>query len=129
MANYNVRVLGFRGVQQIPLINSRQFSSDSVVQLVYPYEFSQVLVVAGGGGPVSSAADPGKNTQILRIEVPDGQTIRYEINPPGRAVAAGPQSPAYRGRISSHLLLDGPCRSPTLARIREPTGFCHHRSA
>jgi len=98
MANYNVRVLGFRGVQQIPLINSRQFSSDSVMQLVYPYEFSQVLVVAGNGGPVSSAADPGKSTTILRIEVPDGQTIRYEINPPGRAIAAGANSPSLSGK-------------------------------
>jgi hypothetical protein len=98
MANYNVRVLGFRGVQQIPLINSRQFSSDSVFQLIYPYEFSQTLSIAPGGGAVSSAADAGKQTQILRIEVPDGQTIRYEINPPGRAIAAGANSPSLSGK-------------------------------
>ena len=98
MANYNCRIFGYRGVTQLPLILSKQMSTDSVVQLVQPYEFSQTLVIAGGGGPVSSAADPGKATTILRIEVPDGQTIRYEINPPGRAVGAGANSPSLSGK-------------------------------
>src|ERR1019366_8661569 len=99
MATYNVRVFGYRGVTQLPLILSKQMSTDSVVQLTQPQEFAQVLTpTIGAAAAVSSAADPGTNTHILRIEVPDGQTIRYEINPPGRNALAGNNSPSLSGK-------------------------------
>ena len=98
MANYNVRIFGYAGLRQMPLLNPRQMSTDSVVQLVQPYVFSQVLSIAPGGGAISSAPDATTQTQLLRIEVPDGQTIRYEINPPGRAVAASNASPSLSGK-------------------------------
>lgn len=98
MASYNVRIFGFRGVTQLPLILPRQMSTDSVVQLVQPYEFSQVLAVVVGGGAVSSAPNLAAATVLLRIEVPDGQQIRFEINPPGRAVAAGNVSQSMSGK-------------------------------
>lgn len=93
---YNVRVIGFRGITQIPLMLPKQYSADSVFQLVYPYEWSAVLSVSGAA--VSSAAQPAPDkTAILRVEVPDGQSVRFEINPPGRGVAAGTQSPIMSG--------------------------------
>ena len=63
--------------------------------LVYPQEFSQVIAV--GAVAVSSAPDVGTQTNILRIEVPDGQSVRFEINPQGRNVAAGNASPILSG--------------------------------
>lgn len=93
---FNVRVFGFRGITQIPLMLPKQYSADSVFQLVYPYEWSAVLSVSAAA--VSSAAQAAPDaTKILRIEVPDGQSIRYEINPPGRNIAAGTQSPILSG--------------------------------
>lgn len=97
--SFNVRLFGFRGIQQIPLIMPKQFSSDSVFQLVYPYEWGAVLVVSGTA--ISSAAQTVPDaTQILRIEVPDAQSIRYEINPPNRtggAKTADTTSPILSG--------------------------------
>lgn len=97
--SFNTRLFGFRGIQQIPLIMPKQFSSDSVFQLVYPYEWSAVISVSSVAA--SSAPQPSPDaTQILRIEVFDGQAIRYEINPPNRtggAVTAGNASPILSG--------------------------------
>lgn len=94
---YNLRIFGFRGIQQLPLVLPRQYSADSVFQLVYPYEFSQLLVI-NGATPVSSSPTAAPDaTQLLRIEVPDGQSIRYEVNSPGRTTAAGTQSPIMSG--------------------------------
>ena len=99
MATFKVRIFGYRGIQQMPLILSRQFSADSVFQLVQPYEFSEAIEITAGAGSVSvsSLGNSAAQVQILRIEVPDGYAIRYEINPSGRNVAAGDTSPMLSG--------------------------------
>lgn len=79
----------------MPLILPRQFSSDSVFQLTQPYLWSAVISVSAVAASSSPNATP--RVTILRIEVPDGQSIRYEINPSGRAVVAGTQSPILSG--------------------------------
>lgn len=93
---FNVRVFGYRGVTHLHVVLPKQYSADSVAQLEQPYEFSQVISVSGGAA--SSAPDAGSKTTLLRIEVPDGQTVRYEINPTGRSVAAGNASPSLSGK-------------------------------
>lgn len=92
---FNVRIFGYRGTRQI-LARQTQFQSDSVQVLEEPYEFSEVIAT-NGATAVSSVSNPATQVQILRVEVPDGQTIRYEINPPSRAVAAGNASPRLSG--------------------------------
>ena len=94
---FNVRIYGYRGTSQLPSVQQKQMQADSVQVLVQPYEFAQVLAT-NGATAVSSAADPSTKVTILRVEVPDAQSIRYEINPPGRSVAAGNQSPILSGR-------------------------------
>ena len=94
---FSVRVLGFRGITQIPLMLPKQYSADSVFQLVYPYEWSAVLSVTGAAISSAAQSPTTDKTAILRVEVPDGQSIRFEINPPGRALAAGTQSPIMSG--------------------------------
>jgi hypothetical protein len=94
---FNVRVFGYRGIRQMDNVLPKQFSSDSVFYLDQPYEFSQLLVADVAA--VSSAPDAVHDkVTILRVEVPDGQTIRYEINSPGRNVAAGVNSPSLSGK-------------------------------
>ena len=96
---FNTRIFAYRGIIQMPLVLPKQFSSDSIFQLIQPYEWSAVLSVSGSA--ISSAADTTHSqVQILRVEVPDGQTVRYEINPPNRtggAVSAGNTSPSQSG--------------------------------
>lgn len=93
---FNVRVYGHRGIIQMSLVLPKQFSSDSIFQLVEPYEWGQVISVSAVAASSSAQAAPDA-TQLLRIEVPDGQTVRYEINPPGRAVVASTNSPRISG--------------------------------
>ena len=96
---FNVRVHGFRGLTQIPLIMPKQYSADSVFQLVYPQEWSQVVVVSAVAASTSPVALPDA-TQLIRVEVPDGDTIRFEINPPNRTggvKAASTTSPILSG--------------------------------
>lgn len=92
---FNVRIFGHEGLAQMRLVRPQQFSADSVFQLIQPYKFSQVISV--GGTAISSSPDNTTNVTILRIEVPDAQAIRYEINPSGRAVLAGTNSPILSG--------------------------------
>lgn len=92
---FNCRLFAHEGLSQMRLILPNQYSADSVFQLTQPYLWSQVISVSGS--PVSSAPDSTPRVTIIRIEVPDGQSIRYEINPSGRAVVAGTQSPILSG--------------------------------
>lgn len=100
---FNVRIFGHQGIVAMKVVNDAgQQHSDSVYQLSQPYVWTQELSVSGSA--VSSTAvtvpvsgfsnDP---TAVLRIEVPDGQAIRYEINPPGRTTVAGAGSPKMSG--------------------------------
>lgn len=101
--SFPVRIFGHAGLARMTVISAGQFSSDSVFQLTQPYLWTQLLVT-NGATPVNStvpALPAGMSldaTTILRIEVPDGQSIRYEVNPPGRNIAAGSQSPILTGR-------------------------------
>lgn len=96
---FNVRVFGYRGMRQLPNMDNKQFTSDTVYSLEEPYEWSQAISVNGivmdppFVGPGASA----DLARILRIEVADGQAVRYEINPPGRNVQAGNASPKLSG--------------------------------
>jgi hypothetical protein len=96
---FNVRIFGYRGTRQMPETNPSQLNAAQVQMLVQPYEWSQVISVSNVAA--SSTAVPNDAAKILRIEVPDGSTVRYEINIPGRtggAVVAGNASPAHAGR-------------------------------
>lgn len=99
---FNVRIHTYRGIVQVQQRLVKQYNADSVFLLDEPYIAAQLLVVPGGAVAVSSAvfAVPD-DSQLLRIEVPDGQQIRYEINPNGplasNARVAGNTSPRLSG--------------------------------
>lgn len=93
---FNVRVFGYRGISQMAQHHVTLYTAESPWFLYQPYEWSQVLAT-NGPTPVSSVAIPNDGANILRIECPPGQTIRYEINPPQRGVAAGSASPSHAG--------------------------------
>lgn len=92
---FNVRLFAHEGLQQMKLVLPIQHSEDSVFQLTQPYLWAQTKSVSAAA--ISSDADNTARVNILRVEVPDGQAIRYEINPPSRNVVAGSGSPILSG--------------------------------
>ena len=91
-----VKIFSYRGV--VSAINDRpgQAASDSILLLSQPYEAREALSATGTAVSSSAATAPSKTT-LLRVEVADGGTIRYEVNPPGRNVAADANSPRLSG--------------------------------
>lgn len=93
-----VRAFGYRGVVQGKILIPQQDSKDSLFMLHNPYEF-RANVTTNGTSPVQlgpSATLPDLAT-ILRVEVPDGSAIRYEVNTPTRVQAADANSPSLIG--------------------------------
>lgn len=97
---FNVRIFTYRGMVQIQQRMVKQFNSDSVFVLDEPYIASQVLNVTNAAISSAVFAVPD-DSQILRIEIPDAQQVRYEINPNGplasNARVAGNGSPRLAG--------------------------------
>lgn len=97
---FAVRVFGYRGFKQLPQVLPQQYTADTVFVDNEPYEWRDVQntnLLVPVTTPPQAAPD---QTRYIRVEVPDGQTIRYEINPPNRSggiVAAGPNSPQLSG--------------------------------
>lgn len=94
---FNVRVFAYRGNTQMADVLPKQYSADSIRMLNEPYEWGQTLL-SNGIIPVASAANTALDkVTMLRVEVPDGQTIRYEVKPPGSTRVAGTNSPRMSG--------------------------------
>lgn len=94
---FNVRIYGYRGMRQLPHLANHQYTSDTVYALEEPYEWAQTINVSGDVMAPAFLAPANDKAKIVRIEVPDGSAVRYEINPPTRAVAAGNDSPRLTG--------------------------------
>lgn len=94
---FNVRVFGYKGIRQIPRVNPAQNSEDAYYTLEEPYEWQFTAVTNDTSTPVSVPAQNPDKAAVVRIEVPAGSKIRYEINPPGRNVAASVNSPSLTG--------------------------------
>jgi hypothetical protein len=94
---FNVRIFGHKGIVQTRVVDPHQQSTDSLFLLHQPYQWAQTLTT-NGTTPVSSAPESPDAATILRIEVPDGQSIRYEINSGTRMVDASAESPLLTGR-------------------------------
>lgn len=99
---FNCRIYTYRGMIQVQQRMVKQFNSDSVFLLDEPYIGAQLMLVPSGGAAVMSGvfAVPD-DSQILRLEVPDGSQVRYEINPNGpnasTTKSAGALSPRTSG--------------------------------
>lgn len=94
---FTVRLHAYRGATQVRDNLPKQYSADSIRMLEEPYEWVQALVSNGLTVVASAANTASDRVTMLRVEVPDGQGIRYEVKPPGSARAAGVNSPRLQG--------------------------------
>jgi hypothetical protein len=94
---FNVRIFAYPGVVAALQPQVVQQSADSVFMLRDPYISGQKLA-SNGATPVASTPLPS-GTRMLRVEVDDGNTIRYEMKM-GAAVnrSASTNSPRLSGR-------------------------------
>ena len=101
--SFSVRLYGHQGIVPMLVVNTGgQDHKDSVYQLSQPYVWTQTLTASAT--PVTLTLPitflPPFNadvSNVLRIEVPDGQAIRYEISTPNVSRTAGSASPKMSG--------------------------------
>ncbi len=93
---FNVRIFYYKGV--VPALQQRQVqaATDSVYMLIEPY-LSGDKQASNGITEVVCAAAPAGAT-VARIEVDDGNTIRYELRQGSNTRTATANSPAMSGR-------------------------------
>lgn len=102
--SFPVRIYGYLGLARVPVTNDGGTAGqDSVYVLEQGYLWNQVLTTNGVTSVVSTVAavPPHRSidsTKLLRVEVPDGQSIRYEITRDGTAPTATTNSPLLTGR-------------------------------
>jgi hypothetical protein len=96
-----VKIFAHRGVVQAPVTTLARDSRDSVYMLEQPYLAAEALTASGSAVSSSPATTPVQ-TGLMRIEVEDGKSIRYEMNPPGRSANATANSPGLSGRDQFH---------------------------
>lgn len=76
----NVRIFGYRGLRQLPEAGRPTYlNATPPLRVIEPYEWTQILRT-NGGTPVTSRPIVPDLSTFLKIEVPDGYTIQYEIN-------------------------------------------------
>jgi hypothetical protein len=98
--SFSVRIFSYPGIVAAIQPQIVQQSGDSVFMLRDPYIAGQKLT-SNGATPVSSTPLP-VGTKLLRVEVDDGSTIRYEMqmgaNSGTNVRAASTNSPTLSGR-------------------------------
>lgn len=86
---FTIRIFGYRGMIQATVLHPHQDSKDSVYLLNQPYEFgnntpSNGLTPTYLSSTTSFAGTPNPDLSgLLRVEIPDGQAVRYEVTPGG----------------------------------------------
>lgn len=95
---FNVRIFAYTGIVTAIQPQVIQQSADSVFMLRDPYISGQKLA-SNGATPVYSAALPA-GTRMLRVEVDDGNEIRYEIQM-GANAGVGARPPSTTSPILS----------------------------
>ena len=80
---FNVRLFGYAGIIQIQQRLVKQYNADSVFVNEEPRLWSQLIVCSAVAANSTVVALTPDNTQMVMVEVPDGQQIRYEVQPQG----------------------------------------------
>lgn len=94
--SFSVRCFFYPGIVAAIQPQIVQQSADSVFMLRDPYISGQKLT-SNGATEVASAAAPA-GTKLIRVEVDDGNTIRYEIRMGANVRVASTNSPTLSGR-------------------------------
>lgn len=90
-----VRVFYHAGVTTAPVAAGTRYTTDSVAMLKQPYiARASVTVTSGGAQSVTAAPD---HTKIAFVQVQEGKSVNYEVNPANRTTPADSSSPILSG--------------------------------
>lgn len=96
----NVRIYGYGGLSQVQPLMPRHLSKSIVLLPEEGYQWMQLLPV-DNITPQQTAVIIPDRANMIRVEVPDGQSIYYEMNMGGPSASnarlAGPLSPSMVG--------------------------------
>lgn len=103
-----VRIFGYRGLARIPVTSDgKTDGADSVYVLHQPYLWGQLVTTSGTSAISVAASVPSgqtiDTTAMLRVEVPDGSSVRYELSVNNSTVTASASSPLLTGRDNIHF--------------------------
>lgn len=91
----SVRVFYHSGLTTAHVAAGTKFATDSVAMLKQPY-LARDKVSATTGAAVSTAAAPA-GTRVAYVQVEDGKSVYFEVNPENRTTAADSSSPVVSG--------------------------------
>lgn len=93
-----VRMFTFSGIMTAPVASgSKQFSSDSIGLLKYPYLAAESIVATTVSAQETSQDLTPAGTELVFIQVQEGKAVHFEINSPNRSVSATVASPVLTG--------------------------------
>lgn len=91
------RMFTFSGLMTAPVASgSKNFSTDSVGLLKYPYLANETITASGSAQSTASALSPN-GVQVMLVQVQQGKAVHIEVNTPNRSVAATVNSPIVTG--------------------------------
>lgn len=91
-----VRVFFHAGVTTAAVAAGTRYTTDSVAMLKQPY-LSRSVLTASTGAAVTSAASPN-GTKLVFVQVEEGKSVNYEVNPENRTTEADTSSPILTGQ-------------------------------
>ena len=92
------RMFTFSGLMTAPVApGSGRFATDSVGLLKYPYLSSETITANTSAAQSTAAALAPAGSQVLLLQVQQGQAVHIEINPTNRTSTATVDSPIVTG--------------------------------
>lgn len=93
------RLFTFSGLMTAPVSSgSKQFSSDSVGLLKYPYMANETISATSSAASSAAGLAPD-GCKVLLVQVQQGKAAHIEINTPNRSTAATVNSPVITGDV------------------------------
>lgn len=90
-----VRVFYHSGLTTAAVAAGTRFSTDSVAMLKQPYVGRASVTVTDAAAQSVSAAPTG--TKLAFVQVQEGKTVHFEVNPENRSTDADTSSPLLSG--------------------------------
>ena len=96
----NVRLFGYSGIFQLEQRLLKQFNADSVFMRQEPYLWASGPIALNGAAPVASVVQANDLATFVVVEVDDGTSVRYELNPNGPGASNARNASANSPKMS-----------------------------